>query len=527
MEIQERIRKSEYLNGLKGRFQSSLSGFLWACVVAVLVAAQFAILLILPMVLRQYTSWFYIIVELLGIMAILALTNDNRSMSYKFAWLCIIIVLPISGYVMFALWGKIGKRNKLNRKIMKRIQEVDKELVFDREISDEFARLHPVSSRMSRYMQAEGAPLYKNNQARYYQFGEDAWEEIFAELERAEKFIFIEFFIVAEGILWDKLHDILKRKIREGVEVKFLYDDFGSLFRTSREFAASLRAEGFEVEVFNPIHKYVSRLYMNFRDHQKIVVVDGNVAFTGGFNIADEYANLIERFGRWKDAGIRLEGDAVWAMTITFLELWTVCDPTGKIDYDRYRASKKFPVSDMYCHVLRDGPALGPHSFVGNSYKQMIQYAGKMLYVMTPYLILEEAMVDTFLEAARRGVDVRIVTPYVPDKKYVKLMTEYHYGILLKNGIRVYEYLPGFVHSKVIMNEHCAIVGTINMDYRSFYLHYENGIWVYDESFMREVLQDFENTFRECKEISFEEWHSRPVVIKGLQHILGVFDTLV
>ncbi len=527
MEIQERKKTGEHLQGLKGRVKNHLSGFLWACVVALLVAVQFAIIILVPFVLRQYSALFYFAVEITAIIAVLVLTNDNRSMSYKFAWLCIIVVLPISGYVMFALWGKIGKRNKLNQRIKAKIGEVDEYLEENPEVSKEFIKKHPVSSRLSRYMQAEGSPIYKNNQADYYEFGEDAWEDIFADLEKAEKFIFIEFFIVAEGALWDKLHEILKRKIAEGVEVKFLYDDFGALLRMGRDFAPSLRSEGFQVEVFNPIHRYVSKLFMNFRDHQKIVVIDGNIAYTGGFNIADEYANLVQRFGVWKDAGIRVTGDAVWAMTLTFLEMWTVCARNDKIDFDRYRPTAEFPATDMYCHVLRDGPALGPHSFLGNTYKQMIQYAGQTVYIMTPYLMPEESMVATLLEAARRGVDVRIITPFIPDKKRIKWMTEYNYGIFLKNGIRIYEYLPGFVHSKVVMNEHAAIVGTINMDYRSFYLHYENGVWVYDEEFLQKVKNDFEKTFRQCKEITLREWEERPFFRKMIQHILHVFDTLV
>ncbi|MBO5486446.1 MAG: cardiolipin synthase, partial [Eubacterium sp.] len=335
------------------------------------------------------------------------------------------------------------------------------------------------------------------------------------------------FFIVAEGALWDKLHEILKRKIEEGVEVKFLYDDFGALLRTGKGFASNLREEGFEVEIFNPIHKYVSKLFMNFRDHQKIVVIDGNIAYTGGFNIADEYANLVERFGVWKDAGIRIVGDAVWGMTITFMELWTACAGKDEIDYEKYRPTMKFEENKLYCHVLRDGPALDTRSFVGNMYRQMIQYAGKTVYIMTPYLILEEPMVEALIEAGRRGVDVRIITPYIPDKKHVKLMTEYNYGILLKHGIRIFEYLPGFIHSKVVMNEHCAIVGTINMDYRSFYLHYENGVWIYDEEVRSAIVEDFEETFAQSKEITYEEWKNRPMSRKFVQHILHVFDMLV
>lgn len=527
MDIQDRRKGLKHLRGLKGRVQNNLSGFLRACIVALLVLFQFAIILILPVLLRQYSSWFYTAMEVCGVLTILALTNDSRSMSYKFSWLCIIVVLPISGNIMFALWGKVGKRNKLNQYIKKQIQEVDRHLVQEEGLPEEFAERHPVSSRMSRYMQAEGAPLYKNNQARYYDFGENAYEDIFVDLEKAEKFIFIEFFIVAEGALWDKLHEILKRKIDEGVEVKFLYDDFGALLRTGKDFAPKLREEGFQVEIFNPIHKYARKLFMNFRDHQKILVIDGNIAYTGGFNIADEYANLVERFGVWKDAGIRLTGDAVWGMTVTFLELWTVCARDDKIDYDKYRPTVDFPETDMYCHVLRDGPALDTKSFVGSTYKQMIQYAGRTMYIMTPYLILEEAMIETLLEAASRGVDVRIVTPYIPDKKHIKWMTEYNYGILLKNGIRIYEYLPGFVHSKVVMNEHCAIVGTINMDYRSFYLHYENGVWIYDEEFLKPVMADFEQTFAESREITYDEWKNRPRKLKIIQYILHLFDTLV
>lgn len=523
----EQRKVLKQIQGLKGRVQNSLSGFIRACIVALLVLFQFIILLGLPFLLRQYSTFFYIAMEFLGVLAILALTNDSRSMSYKFGWLCIIVLLPISGNIMFVLWGKVGKRNKLNQRIKAKIQETDRHLQWYPEVAKEFNKQHPVSSRMSRYMEAEGAPICKNNAARYFEFGEEAWDSVFDDLQRAERFIFIEFFIVAEGAIWNKLHDILKQKIEEGVEVKFLYDDFGGLMRTATDFAPKLRAEGFQVAVFNPIHKYISKLFMNFRDHQKIIVIDGEIAYTGGFNIADEYANLVERFGVWKDEGVRLTGDVVWAMTITFLEMWSVCSPEENILYERYRSHKKAEPSDMYCHVLRDGPALNPRSFVGSMYRQMIHYAGQKMYIMTPYLILEESMVETLLESVRRGVDVRIITPNIPDKKHIKYMTEYNYGILLKNGIRIYEYTPGFIHSKVVMNEHCVIVGTINMDYRSFYLHYENGVWIYDEAFRQTVEKDFEKTFAESREISYMEWLNRPWRRRVVQHVLNVFNSLV
>ncbi len=520
-------KKKERLKKLKGRMQGSLSGFFRACIVGALVLLQFGIIVLTPFLFREYAVQFYILIELSGVFGILALTNDSRNYSYKFSWLCMILIFPISGLIMFNLWGKVGKKNKLNIAIAEQIKHTDRWLVQDPEVAQEFSAAHPVSSRMSKYMTAKGAPIFKNNTAEYYAFGEDAFEDLFEDLEHAESFVFLEFFIVAEGAIWDQIHEILLRKIKEGVEVKFLYDDFGALFRTGKNFASRLRAEGFEVEVFNPIHKYASKLYMNFRDHQKIVIIDGNIGYTGGFNLADEYANLIERFGVWKDAGIRIQGDAVWGLTIAFLEMWSVCAYKKELDIEKYRPTLTFPQTKMYCHVLRDGPALGTQSFVGTVYKQMMNYAGKMMYVMTPYLILEETLIQSLIEAKCRGVDVRIITPSIPDKKHVKWLTEYNYGILLAYGIRIYEYTPGFIHSKVVMSEHCAVVGTINLDYRSFYLHYENGVWVYDSEFLKHIRKDFEDTFAVSREISYEEWLNRPFMRKAVQHVLKVFSTLV
>ena len=520
-------RKLKEIAGLNGRVEKYMSGFLRAVVLSLLVLAQFFVIIAVPFLIRQFSGLFFIVMEVGGIFAILLLTNDNRSMSYKFGWLCIIVVLPIAGIIMFLMFGRVGKSNKLNRRIGEKFAEVDEHLVFNPDVAKQFRREHPVSSRISRYMEAQGAPLYKNNSAEYFEMGELVLNDILEKLEGAKKYIFIEFFIIGEGAIWDKFRDILERKVKEGVEVKFIYDDFGCITRTRPNFGASLRAMGIDAEVFNPIGKYMSRLYMNFRTHQKIVVIDGEYAYTGGFNIADEYANIVDRFGVWKDCGIRISGDAVWGMVIAFLEMWSSCRPNEKIDFEKYTLPENIPESQTYCHVLRDGPALGPRSFIGNTYKQMIQYSQKKLYIMTPYLMPEDILIDTINEAADRGVDVRIITPYTPDKKRIKMMTEYNYGALLKNGVRIYEYLPGFIHAKSILNEHSAMVGTVNVDYRSFYLHYENSIWVYDKEFQTAVEKDYVATFKECREVTYEEWKKRPRSRKIAQFFLHVFDSLV
>ena len=428
--------------------------------------------------------------------------------------------------VMFFMFGRVGKHNPINRRLAGKFYEVDQNLVYYKENSEIFRQKHPVSHRISSYMEAEGSPLYKNTEVKYFEMGELVLDDIFEKLEQAKRYIFLEFFIVADGALWDKLHEILLRKKKEGVEIRFMYDDFGALIRTPTSFASSLRAEGIDVVVFNPIGRYVSKLYMNFRTHQKIVVIDGEYAYTGGFNIADEYANLVERFGVWKDAGVRIRGEAVWGMTIAFLEMWCAMVPDFHPDYEKYKGQHPVPRNDVYCHVLRDGPALGPRSFFATNYRQMIQYAERKLYVTTPYLILEDTMIDALIEARERGVDVRIITPNIPDKKRVKMMTEYNYGVLLKNGIRIYEYTPGFIHTKVILNEHSVIVGTVNMDYRSFYLHYENGVWIYDAGFLYQVERDVQETIGVSHEVSLEEWKSRPTQRKLAQFVLKVFDSL-
>jgi cardiolipin synthase len=380
---------------------------------------------------------------------------------------------------------------------------------------------------MTRYLETNGFPLYKNNKVEYYPMGQDVFEAIFEEIEKAERFVLINFFIVGEGVLWDRLHKLLLKKINQGVRVLFLYDDFGAVLRTPKNFRRDLEKEGFEVRVFNPIHKYTDKLYMNYRSHQKIIVIDGNVGFTGGMNLADEYVNLVNRFGVWKDNAIKVEGDAVWGLTVTFLQMWEVCANCEPMDYNPFRPTKKFEENDVFCQVISDGPANNPRNPIESIYKQMIYYAKKILYITTPYLIIEDDMREALITAARSGIDVRIITPYIPDKKNVKVLTNYNYGRLLAGGVRIFEYTPGFIHAKTIITEDTGIIGTINMDYRSFHLHYECGVWVCNREFVDIVRDDLVKTMEQCHEVTYEEWKNRPLRIKIYQMILNLFSTLM
>jgi len=334
----------------------------------------------------------------------------------------------------------------------------------------------------------------------------------------------MNFFIIGEGALWDRMHEALLARIKEGVRVLFLYDDLGAVLRTPRKFKKYLEKEGFEVRVFNPIHKYTDKLYLNYRSHQKIVVIDGNVGFTGGMNLADEYVNLVPRFGVWKDNAVKITGDAVWALTVTFLQMWEASG--SSVNYEEFMPTGS-PESDVFCQVISDGPANNPRNPIEDFYKQMIYRAKKVLYITTPYLIIEDDMRDALIAAAAGGVDVRIITPHIPDKKNVKILTNYHYGKLLEGGVRIFEYTPGFIHAKTMLNEDSAVVGTINMDYRSFHLHYECGVWICNKDVVDTIKNDLLKTMEECHEVTIEEWKKRPYIIKIYEKILKVFSTLL
>lgn len=533
-EIKKDFNKKRWLNmsgnfneDLVGTTKSYLSGFLRVTLVGVLVLIQMGVILLLTYWLSESTIYIYMFIEIGSIFITVGLVNDNRNASYKIGWICVVLVLPLTGHIMYALWGKSSTTKKIENKILATLNHGNQYLSYNSELAEEYAYKYPTKSRMSRYMESQHFPLTKNNHITYYPMGEDTFEAIFEDIAKAEKFILMNFFIVGEGVLWDRIHHMLLKKIKEGVNVKFMYDDFGATLRTSKNFRRDLEAEGIETAVFNPIHKYTDKLYMNYRSHQKIIVIDGNIGYTGGMNLADEYVNLIDRFGTWKDNAVKVCGDAVWGLTVTFLQMWEICKNGERMDYNPYRPSMEFEANDVYCHVISDGPANNPNNPIESIYKQIINYAKKYIYITTPYLIIEDDMKQALITAVKSGVDVRIITPYIPDKKNVKRLTNYNYGQLLEAGIKIYEYKPGFIHAKTIINEDCGIVGTINMDYRSFYLHYECGLWMCSREVIDVIKEDLLKTMDISIEISYQEWKNRPWYLKSYQKILNVFSTLM
>lgn len=513
------------LKDIKYTFKGHISGFLRFLLVAFLVMLQIAFIISLSLMMSRNTIYYYFFLELFSLIVILVLVNNDISPSYKIAWIAIVLIFPLSGHIMYVLWGNSSISKKLTRKIMDHINYGLKYNEQDKKVIESFDKEYPQISRMSKYMRKENFPLYRNNNVTYYPMGEAAFDAMIRDFEDAKEYILINFYIIAEGKLWDRIHKVLKKKIDEGIEVYLLYDDFGVMLRTGKDFEKKLRMEGFKIRVFNPIHKYMDKLYMNYRSHQKVVVIDGKAGYTGGLNIGDEYANIFERFGVWKDTAVRIEGDAVRSLIITFLQMWSVTSDKDE-DYNKFFRSNTEIKTRNYCHILSDGPANNPDNPIENIYLQMINYSTDYLYITTPYLIIEEDLRQALETAVKSGIDVRIITPKIPDKKTIKMLTNYNYGRLLKNGVRIFEYSKGFIHAKMIVNETSAIVGTVNMDYRSFYLHYECGAWICSPKTVGEITRDIRATIEESEEIYYEDWKKRPIYVKLFQWFANLFQTL-
>ncbi len=520
----------------KGFFKTYLSGLLRFVAVALLIVAQFVIICLLSLRLTVFGLYFYVIAEFAAILVVIGLMNNRASIAYKTAWLTIIALLPIAGIIMYLLWGRSGIKDRIKKKNLDFINNINSKYAPDGSKIPGLEKACPGGAKLARLAEYYGFPLTSGNSFRYFASGEQAFDALIGDLESAESFIFLSFFIVADGALWERIRPVLIERAKAGVEVRMMYDDFGSILRTDKQFWQTMDSAGIRTASFNRITRYLSKLYLNYRNHQKIVVVDGKVGYTGGFNLADEYINAIRRFGHWKDGGIRIEGPAVTGLTSTFLGMWDMTVESAEEDISRYtyegnirggEALSNTPGDTSFCQIISDGPENNPDNPILDIITGLFYEARGYLYITTPYLVIEERLSDALLQAARSGVDVRIITPGIPDKKMVYQLTKYNYGRLLEGGVRIFEYTPGFIHIKNIITPDVGIIGTINLDYRSLFLHYECGALLWDREALSEARADFEATLNECREVDFKEWKSRPLMTRILQWILNLFASEV
>jgi phosphatidylserine/phosphatidylglycerophosphate/ cardiolipin synthase, phospholipase D family, putative len=497
----------------------------------------FSIIIMLLELFLVFAAFFYfnqlvpnwlsaLVIVSLYIGTILAIVNRNMPPESKVTWL-LFAVVPVFGFLLYLM---IGER-RLSKKEIQQLEKMDsmkfrEDNSYDLRVELKQENKSAFGIVKSLLSMDHNADVYDGTASQYFSLGEEMFEAMLDDLRSAKKFIFLEFYIIDPGLMWNRVLEILVDKVQQGVEVKLLYDDIGCMATLSGDYTKRLRKMGIDAHKFNKVIPRMTVAYNN-RDHRKILVVDGQVGYTGGINLADEYINHIVRFGHWKDGGVRLEGSAVKALTRLFLMNWYI--NRGEItDFDRYHFdSQRVEGKGLYI-PYGSGPKPIYKEQVGKAvYQNIINQAIDYVYITTPYLIIDYDLTEDIKNAAMRGVDVRIVTPFIPDKKLIQIVTRGAYPDLLEAGVRIYEYTPGFIHSKnVISDDELAVVGTINFDYRSLVHHYENAVLMYQTETIADIKQDFEGLFDISKEISLEtlqnSWYQRL-----LKEIMQLFAPLL
>ena len=498
-------------------------------IVGLLILIQLGILIFTIWKLSESFVYLYVLFTTISIIAVIYILSTKDNPSYKLAWVIPVLFLPVFGGLFYLLFGSRRTTKKFRARVSNIYKETSKYLKQNKDILKEVEKEDKSFANQVKYLNnyAE-SPIYKNTITRYLSPGEKFFEELKSELKKAKKYIFMEYFIIQEGVMWDSILEILEEKVKEGVEVRLIYDDMGCLQTLPYKYYEKLRAKGIKCLVFNPFVPFLS-VIMNNRDHRKITVIDGHTAFTGGINLADEYINEIVRFGHWKDASIVLKGDAVWNLTVMFLQAWQFTSGE-KVDYEKYKPNINYEgvfENDGYVQPYGDTPL--DNEMVGEYvYLNIINKAEDYIYINTPYLIVDNELVTALSLAAKNGVEVIIVTPHIEDKWYVHLVTRANYAQLIEAGVKIYEYTPGFIHSKTfVSDDKIGVVGTINMDYRSLYLHFENGVLLYKTKSVLEIKEDFKETLKVCQEITLEDCNNIKWLNRFITAILRVFSPLM
>lgn len=498
-----------------------------ALVIALLLI-QIAFVGVLIFTGSQAFQWINGVLRIVSFLAALYIVSKKDKGAYKTAWIFLILTFPLFGGLMYLLVHSQATTRWVAKEIRRSEEKAaplyclpgDGYAQAEAAIGDRFPQVRYLQNFM-------GFPIYTHTATTYYSPGEEMFAALLPELEKAEHYIFLEFFIIHEGVMWDSILKILKRKAKQGVTVRLIYDDMGCFLLLPTDYPKQLEQMGISCIKFNPFRPFLSAIQNN-RDHRKIISIDGKVAFTGGINLADEYINAIERFGHWKDSAIKVEGEAAWSFTLMFLQMWDACRRENE-DFSRY-----YPWQTNLCPVIGDGfvqpymdSPMDTENVGEHVYLQILNQAKDYVYINTPYLIVDDSMVSALTLAAKRGVDVRIITPHKWDKWAIHMTTRSYYRELVKAGVKIYEYTNGFNHSKTFVSDDCtATVGTTNLDFRSMYLHFECGALLFNCEAVSQVKEDFLNTLTICQPITEEDCRHN-VFVRLFQDILRLFAPLM
>ncbi|MBO5384586.1 MAG: cardiolipin synthase, partial [Ruminococcus sp.] len=459
-----------------------------------LIIFETAAVIAITILCGAFIPYFYLAMWATEIFCVLQIINSEENPDYKIPWLLLTLLIPIAGFMLYFMFYN----RKLSKKQIKRISKISEQQNY---YNDEkvFALLEKEDRKA--YLQAKllcklsDSHIYRNTKAKYFPMGEDINKAMLEDLQKAEKFIFLEYFIIEEGIFWNGILDILKEKAKQGVEIRVIYDDVGCMLTLPGDYYKTLQSYGIKAVRFSPLKGQADNEFNN-RSHRKIMVIDGKIGYTGGVNIADEYINEKKLFGKWKDVGIRLEGEAVKQLTSIFLADYELNVKTPVETFSPYFKESTSIADKGYAVPFGDGPRpMFRHRAAKTMIMNMLNQSQNYVYMMSPYLIIDNELCQAMENAAMRGVDVRIITPHIPDKKIVFMMTQSYYKRLTEAGVRIFEYEPGFVHAKVYLSDNeYGIVGTVNLDYRSLVHHFENGVWLYKHDVLAEIKSDIAAT---------------------------------
>ncbi len=493
------------------------------------VLVQIAAFIVLLVLLGNKFPSIEIAMRALAIIIALGINSRDHNGVFKLIWVIVILIVPIPGLLFYVLNNYSSSKHKIKKRLEKVDMMVFSHLNHNDDIFDEFRKEDPARASNARYLRGFNFPIYEGTAIDYYGDAYDCYKAQIEDIKKAEKFVYLEYHAIENKESFAALHEALKDRAAAGVDCRVLYDDVGSFVFINRTFVKLLESEGIKCNAFNPAYPFLS-LFMNNRDHRKITVVDGKVGYTGGYNIADEYFNLVHPYGLWKDNGIRLEGPAVQSLTAMFIEMWNFADLKRKDDdLLTYEPLKLEPVSSAsgYCVPYCDSP-LDLEPIGENVYLNMINNAQEYCWFMSPYLVLSDEIARALQIAAKRGVDVKIMTPGIPDKKVTYGVTRSYYNMLVTNGVKVYEFTPGFNHSKTCLcDDKCAVVGTINLDFRSLYHHFENAVYMYRTDCLADIKQDFIDTLAKSSDVT-EKYSKNPnLFVRFFKSILRLIAPLL
>ena len=435
---------------------------------------------------------------------VLYLLNSRLDPTAKITWLVVVLVFPVFGAILYWFTTCEVGHKAVKGRVAQILKETKEQIPQDPAVQSRLEAENPGAASLARYLRRNAChPVYENTAVTYFPSGEDKWAEMLRQLEQAQSFIFLEYFIVDEGLMWGRILEILARKAKEGVDVRVMYDGTCEFSTLPHSYPKRLKELGIRCKVFSPVIPLISTHY-NYRDHRKILVIDGHTAFTGGVNLADEYINQIEKFGHWKDEAIMLKGDAARSFTLLFLQMWDIDEK--ELESASF-LSAAIPVPEVSSgFVLPYGDCPLDDDRVGERvYMDILNRAQRYVHSMSPYLILDGEMETALKFAAERGVDVKLSLPGIPDKSAPYSLAKTHYASLLDSGVKLYEYTPGFVHAKLfVSDDREGVAGTINLDYRSLYHHFECAAWMYGVPCLEDMERDFQATLLECRTVTQE-----------------------